>query len=86
MSCGPGSSNAAKFAIIKPYLNLFSPSSLGSLPIVSNLGNGTEQVQVNANSPAREDYVVGRYDWTLLHRFPLRAVSLRQRESDRALL
>src|SRR5665213_1313965 len=65
VSCGPGSSNAAKFAIIKPYLNLFSPSSLGNLPIVSNLGNGTEQVQVNANSPASEDYVVGRYDWTL---------------------
>ena len=65
VNCGPGSSNAAAFATIKPYLNLFSPSSLGNLPIVSNLGNGTEQVQVNANSPASEDYVVGRYDWTI---------------------
>src|SRR5579872_1605054 len=65
VSCGPGSNNANNFAIIRPFLNLWSPSSLGNLPIVSNLGNGTEQVQVNANSPAREDYVMGRYDWTI---------------------
>jgi len=65
VSCGPGSSNANNFAIIKPYLNLYSPASLGNLPIVANLGNGTEQVQVNANSPAGEDYVMGRYDWTI---------------------
>lgn len=64
-NCGPGSPNASKFAVIQPYLNLWSPATLGNLPVVANLGNGTEQVQVNANSPAREDYVMGRYDWTI---------------------
>ena len=62
-NCGPGSANAANFATIQPYLALYSPFT--NLPGATNLGNGSERVSVNANSPAREDYVMGRYDWTI---------------------
>lgn len=78
MNCGLGSPNAAKFAVIQPYLNLY-PSLGASSPVMSqnqawekvtlgnpvDLGNGTEQMAVTAQSPGMENYVVGRYDWTM---------------------
>ena len=63
MNCGPGSPNAAKFAVVQPYLNLYAP--FVALPLVNDLGNGTQQVRVTADSPAGENYVVSRFDWNL---------------------
>ena len=65
-NCGVGSPNGATFTkIMQPYLNLYSPFT--NLPGAIELApaNGTEQIHVNANSPAREDYVMGRFDWTI---------------------
>ncbi len=65
-NCGVGSPNAATFTnIIQPYLNLYSPFTNLPGAIELSPANGTEQIHVNANSPAREDYVMGRYDWTI---------------------
>ena len=64
-NCGPGSPNAANFAAIKPFLNLWSPFTNLPLGPSGNNGNGTEQVYVVAGSPAAENYLMGRYDWTL---------------------
>lgn len=64
-NCGPGSPNAANFAAIKPFLNLWTPFTNLTLGPSGNLGNGTQQVNVSANSPANENYVMGRYDWTI---------------------
>jgi hypothetical protein len=68
-NCGAGSPNAANFADIKPYLNLYSPfTSLPQGPlgdILTGTQAGTEQVYVPGSSPAAENYVVGRFDWTI---------------------
>src|SRR5262249_25654626 len=47
----------------QPYLNLYSSASAG-LP-QTDLGNGTADVTLTASSPGSENYVMGRYDWTL---------------------
>jgi Carboxypeptidase regulatory-like domain len=61
MNCGPGSPNAATFAKMLPYLNLYQ----NNFPIVKDNGNGTANVNVVGDSPANEDYVVGRFDWNI---------------------
>ncbi len=65
-NCGPGSPNAANFSDIKPFLNLWAPfTNLPQGPLGDIAGTGTEQVYVQGNSVAAENYVVGRYDWTI---------------------
>jgi hypothetical protein len=69
VNCGPGSANAANFAKILPYLNLYKLAS-ANLPMTevltaTGLPSGTAHVFEAAPSPGREDYVVGRFDWTL---------------------
>ena len=56
VSCGAGSNNANNFAIIKPFLNLWSPSSLGNLPIVSfpflnQSPNNSPTTETNGTNP-----------------------------------
>ena len=85
-NCGPGSPNAANFAAIKPFLNLWSPFTNLPLGPSGNNGNGTEQVYVVAGSPAAElPNGPLRLD-SLLERLDLHAVSFRQCYPDRTLL
>jgi outer membrane receptor protein involved in Fe transport len=69
VSCGPGSSNAANFAKIQPYLNLYASATAGlaMTEVLSSTGTptGTARVGEPAQEPGTEDFVVGRYDWTL---------------------
>lgn len=49
---------------IQPFLALYTPFT--NLPgAIDSPSSGTEKVTVNANSPASENYVMGRYDWTI---------------------
>src|ERR1700691_4275150 len=61
VNCGAGSTNNTvqasganagvnPFSRIQPFLSLYTPFT--NLPGAINLGNGTEKVAVNANSPA----------------------------------
>ena len=70
VNCGAGSTNAANFAVIQPFLALYTPftnlAGPGSeIPTSGGLPTGTDRVSVNANSPASENYVMGRYDYTI---------------------
>ncbi len=68
-NCGAGSVNAAKFAVVQPFLNLYNPVVAGfNMSEVTNTTGtptGTAQIHDSAQQPGREDYVVGRYDWTI---------------------
>jgi hypothetical protein len=80
-NCGLGSPNAANFALVKPYLDLFplGPNQPGNVPAVGQIagyeraefgepqdqGNGTAQILVNATSPGTEYFSVGRLDWNM---------------------
>ena len=68
-NCGAGSSNAATFAIMQPYLNLYKAVA-GSFPMTevttsTGLPTGTATIFDTGQEPGTEDYVVGRYDWTI---------------------
>jgi hypothetical protein len=83
-NCGMGSPNQANFLRMKPYLDLYplGPDQPGNVPTVGSikgyeranygeprdLGNGTAQMLVSAASPGTENYVVGRFDWTVSDR------------------
>ena len=64
---GPGSANAAKFATVKPFLDFWNqyPIPTSDNLTASGLPSGVGNTSVVATSPGREDYAVGRYDWSM---------------------
>ena len=83
-NCGMGTPNEAAFLRVKPYLDLFplGPNQPGNVPQVGQIpgyesasfgdpqdqGNGTAQVLINATSPGKEYFTVGRFDWNISER------------------
>jgi hypothetical protein len=80
-NCGLGTPNEGNFRRVKPYLDLYplGPNQPGNVPAVGELpgyesasfgdpvdqGNGTSQLLINASSPGREYFTVGRFDWNI---------------------
>ena len=64
VNCGAGSANAAKFAVIQPYLAQYPNTPLNAQLLQNGLPTGTASLSLTAPSPGTEDYVMGRYDWS----------------------
>ncbi len=65
VNCGVGSSNAAKFGVIQPYLIQYPAAPLSAELFSNGNPTGTGDITQTATEPGAENYFVGRYDWTI---------------------